>query len=270
MILMKKFILLLFFMILVQSVAISQDTSKNAFPIGEKIKFKIYYGWFGLGEATMSLGDEIISKNGKEFYNSKIEAKTIGLFSWLAGLTNEYWGYVGTENYKTSIAETHLDERKGKFDQWNTFDWDKMVTNVLIMDYSRDNPKKEVSVKLNSKTYDMHGTYMYLRSKLLSGHEVGDKIMLNTYWEDKLYDFGMEYGGTERIKFNGEKITAYKFYGLFPITKTFPKEKAVVVWVIERDGIGIPLIIEADLKIGKVRCELKEYSIKGKEIITAD
>lgn len=267
---MRKLILILCYLVLLQSYAIGQDTARYTFPKGEKIKFKIYYGWFGLGEATMSIEKETVAIDGREYYTSRIEAKTIGLFSWLAGLSNLYWGYVDTENYKTSIAETHLDERKGKFDQWNTFDWDKMTTDVRIMDYSKDNPKKEVSVKLNDKTYDMHGTYMYLRSKLLSGYKVGDKIMLNTYWEDKLYDFGMEYGGTERIKFNGEKITAYKFYGLFPVTKTFPKEKAVVVWVIERNGIGIPLAIEADLKIGKVRCELKEYSIGGKEIITAD
>ncbi len=261
------------FLIVLFSLNVPQAQTKSDydFPLGEEIKFKIYYGWFGLGEASVSIADETIKgKDGAEFYHSKIEAKTIGLFSWLAGLNNLYWGHVNVKDYKTIRSEMHLDERKGKFDQWNVFDYDRMQTDVKIMDYSRDSPKKEVTVNLNDSTYDLHGTYMFLRSKLWAGFEVGDKLILTNYWEDKLYDFGMEYGGKERIKFNGEKITTHKFYGLFPVSKTFPKEKAVVVWILEQDGMGIPLAVEADVKIGKVRLELKEYKIKGVEFLTSN
>ncbi|MFY0605244.1 MAG: DUF3108 domain-containing protein [Cyclobacteriaceae bacterium] len=248
----------------------SQSSVKTDFPLGEEIRFKIYYGWFALGEASLSLGSETIKKDNEEYYQSRIEAKTIGLFSWLAGLNNLYLGHVNVKDYKTVLSEKHLDERKGKFDQWNVFDYERMQTDVKIMNYRRDNPKKEVIVNLNDSTYDLHGTYLFLRSKLWSGFEEGEKLMLNTYWVDKLYDFGMEYGGTERIRFNGKKVTTHKFYGLFPVSTTFPKEKAVVVWVLERNGMGIPLAIEADLKVGKVRCELKEYSVEGKELLKSE
>jgi len=249
--------------ILLSLLAVSQPKKGLDFPLGEQITFKISYGWFALGEATMSLADSLIVRGDQTFYHSYIDARTIGLFSWLGGVQNEYWGYVNTSNYKTIVSEKHLDERKGKFDQWNTFDYDKMQTYVKMMDYTKEYPKKEVTVDLNDKSYDLHGTYMYLRSKLWSGFKPGESILLNTYWEDKLYDFGMEYGGKEKIKFDGQRVEVHKFYGLFPISRTFPKEKAVVVWVLEKDGMGIPLVIEADMKIGKVRCELKEYSIRG-------
>lgn len=268
--LMKRYITLVLCMILWTAPAMSQKKSALDFPLGEKIKFKIYYGWFALGEASMSLADSMIVQGDQTYYHSFIEAKTIGLFSWMAGLQNEYWGYVNTANYKTIVSEKHLDERKGKFDQWNTFDYERMQTDVKIMDYSKDQPKKEISVNLNDMTYDLHGTYLYLRSKLWSGFEKGDAIHLNTYWEDKLYDFGMEYGGIERIKHNGNKYNAHKFYALFPVSATFPKERAVTVWVIEKNGMSIPLAIEAELKIGKVRCELKEYTIQGREYLSTN
>ena len=258
------------FAILFSIAGFSQKQNDLAFPLGEEIRFKINYGWFTLGEASLSLGDTTMRLGNDSFYYSRIEAKTIGMFSWLAGLNNVYFGYVNTKNYKTIVSEKHLDERRGKFDQWNLFDYDKMQTEVKIMDYSKESPKKEVTVNLDDDTYDLHGTYMFLRSELWKGFNEGDSLMLNTYWVDKLYDFGMEYGGEERIKFDGEKIKTHKFYGLFPVSATFPKKKAVVVWVLEKDGMGIPLIIEADLKVGKVRCELKEYKIKGKNYLTSD
>jgi len=246
-----------------------QQSPDFEFPLGEEIKFKISYGWFALGEASMSIGAEVVEKGGKPYYYNRIEAKTVGMFSWLAGLNNLYQGYVSPVDYKTIESEKHLDERRGKFDQWNQFDLEEMTTDVKIMDYAKDSPKKEVTVQLREDSYDLHGTYMFLRSSLWKGFEEGEKLMLNTYWVDKLYDFGMEYGGTDRIKFNGKRVTTHKFYGLFPVSKTFPEEKAVTVWILEKNGVGIPLAIEADLKVGKVRCELKEYKGKGKELLTS-
>lgn len=259
----------LFISILTMSTAsLGQSKPRLDFPLGEHIKFKINYGWFTLGEASMTLADSLIHIDGQTYYHNHIEARTVGLFSWLAGIQNEYSGYVNTQNYKTIISEKHLDERKGRMDQWNTFDYEKMQTEVRFMDYAKEPPKKEITVDLKENTYDLHGTYMFLRSKLWSGFETGDSLMMSTYWEEKLYDFGMEYGGLERIKFNGERINAHKFYGLFPLSRTFPNARAVKVWVIEKEGMGIPLLIEADMKIGKVKCELKEYTINGKRLIT--
>jgi len=248
----------------------SQEVSNTSFPLGEHIKFKIYYGWFGLGEASMSIADSLITVNNEHFYRTQVEAKTTGLFSWISGIQNIYWGDVNTGNYKTIVSEKHINDRKGKFDQWNTFDYDKMQTDVVMMKYYRDEPRREVTVDLTKNTYDIHGTYMYLRSKLWSGFNMGDSLLMTTYWEDDLYDFGMEYGGTNKIKFDGKKVTAHKFYALFPVSGTFPKEKAVTFWIMEKNGVGIPLLIEAEMKIGKVRCELKEYSAGNLNLMVAE
>lgn len=244
----------------------AQEKAVPAFPLGESVRFKIYYGWFALGEAYISVGDELVDG---QYYDSQIGARTIGLFSWLAGIDNSYSGHVNIADYKTIESEKHLDERKGKYDQWNIFDYDKMVTKVKIKDHSKSNPDKTIQVDLTPDTYDLHGTYMFLRSKLWSGLKKGEAIHLKTYWEDKLYAFGMEYGGTERIKYDGDKYRTHKFYALFPVSRTFPKEKAVTFYLLEQDGMAIPLLIEADLKIGKVRCELQEYKVKDKEILAS-
>ncbi len=255
------------FMLFVCGSLIAQNKSELDFQLGEKITFKVNYGWFTLGEASMSLGDSLHTKNGNSYYESYIEAKTVGPISWIAGIENSYWGYVNTENFQTLISEKHLDERDGKIDQWNSFDFENLITNVKIVDHQKGGKMKVDTVKLQKNTYDLHGTYMYLRKNLWSDYDVGDSLLLNAYWGTKLYDFGMEYGGTAKVKYDGKKYLTHKFYGLFPISTTFPKEKAVSVYVLEKDGVGIPLLIEADMRIGKVKCELKSYTINGRDAL---
>lgn len=268
---MKKVFVLGALSLALGNVVMSQKSTELAFPLGEKIEFKVYYGWFALGEASMSLADSLRKRGSKHYYHSKIEARTVGLFSWLAGIDNSYWGFVNPQNYKTILSEKHLDERDGKVDQWNSFNYDRMQTDVRVIDHSATPAEEEkFSVDLTEDTYDMHGTYMYLRSQLGRKLQKGDSLLIKTYWSRKLYDFGMEYGGEEKIKFNGGKVKTKKYYGLFPVSRTFPKERAVTVYVLEKAGMTIPLLIEAEMKIGKVRCELKQYSIGGKELLTSE
>lgn len=268
---MKILNLTFFLCVLSTNLSFGQKQVNHDFPLGEEIRFKINYGWFSLGEASMSLADSLVEVDGKYYYQSKIEAGTVGLFSWLAGIQNTYSGLVNVRDYKTIKSEKHINDRKGKEDQWNQFDYKRMQTDVKRVKLrDGESDLKSFTVDLTEDAYDLHGTYMYLRSKLWSGFEPGDSLLLKAYWVDKLYDFGMEYGGVDKIKFNGEKVKTHKFYGLFPVSGTFPKEKAVEVWIMERNGMGIPIRIEAEMKIGKVRCELKEYRVNGQRLLSSN
>lgn len=264
---MKKKLLAL---ILVACSLMGYSQTENLFPLGEKITFKIYYGWFALGEASMQLADSMSKEKSKHYYHTKVEAGTVGLFSWLAGIENTYSGMVSADDYKALKSEKHLDEREGKTDQWNTFDYEVMKTFVKEIEHDKGGGVKSFDVDLTHNTYDIHGTYMYLRSQLGRKFKKGDSIMFKTYWHEKLYNFGMEYGGEERIKFQGDKVKVKKYYGLFPVSKTFPEERAVTVYILEKGGLGIPILIEAKMKIGKVRCELKSYEVKGEQLLRSE
>lgn len=253
--------------LLLTIIALETNAQKDiAFPLGEKITFKLHYGWFALGEATMSLDDSLIERGGKPYYHSKIEAGTVGVLSWMAGIQNEYEGFVSVGEYKTIESEKHLNEQEGKTDQWNVFDYDKMQTNVKEIKHFKEEGFKTFDVDLTENTYDLHGSYMYLRSQLGRKFRKGDSLMFKTYWHTKLYDFGMEYGGEQKIKYHGEKVRVKKFYALFPISKTFSEKKAVSLYILDKGDVGIPLLIEAKMRIGKVRFELDNYQVNGQTL----
>lgn len=240
-------------------------SQEQQFPLDETLRFKLNYGWFSLGEAIVTIDDSLHYSEGEPFYKTSVIARTIGLFSWLAGIEDFFMGYISAKNYKPSYTEKRMRQRKENFDQWSAFDYENMKVYARSVDHLNDEQQKKWEVDLTENTYDILGTYLFLRSRNWSGYNVGDSILIKTFFETKLYDFGMEYAGEEVIKFEGNKIQTSKFYILFPVSKTFPKQKAVTVWVTRRNRMTIPLIIEAHMKIGKVVCELQSYSAAGKD-----
>lgn len=243
----------------------SQDGKRveRQFPLDETLRFKINYGWFSLGEAIVSIDDSLKYEQGDSFYNTEVTARTIGLFSWLAGIEDQFKGYINTRTYRPSYTEKKMRQRKENFDQWNYFDWENSKVHARSVDYLNEGKQDQWTVDLTSNSYDILGTYLFLRSRNWQGYDVGDSILIKTFFEKKLYDFGMEYAGQETLKFEGKRVLTSKFYILFPVSKTFPKERAVTVWVTKRNNMTIPLQIEAHMKIGKVVCELKSYSVGG-------
>lgn len=83
--------------------------------------------------------------------------------------------------------------------------------------------------------------------------------MITTLEDHKMWDFGIEFAGKDKIDFQGKSYPAYKVIVLFPVTRTFTEEKAVMFWVIEKDGVKLPVRIEANMRVGRMICELTEF-----------
>jgi hypothetical protein len=236
----------------------SKKTSGRYFEVGEKLEFSINYGWFKLGEAVAIHGERKNFMNGKDHYSVDLEAKTVGFLSFIKNVDAHFLSFLQTDSYKPTYSEKQVLEGKDEWDQTNYFNYKRMIADVNVYT-NKKRPHRHWIVDLEENTFDILGTYMYLRNVEWLDMNVGDSIMLGTLYEKKVYNFGIEHGGYETIKWDGNTYNAYKIYVLFPISRTFPEEKAVMFWVIEKDGIRLPVKIEANMRIGKVTCDLEKY-----------
>lgn len=227
---------------------------------GEKLSFELKYGWFTLGKAQITLDETLYPIKGDKYYKTDIRASTAGLMRLFDGIDDHFSGLVNVDTYKPTTSEKHIRHKRGDWDQWNTFDYESMKVDVKGKKWKKKH-YEHWKVDLTEDTYDILGTYLFIRGIDWSKYEKGDSVMFKTFYEEELYDFGVEHGGTEEIEFNGETYVAQKIYGLFPITKTFPKERSVTVWIINYDGINLPVQIEAQIKVGKVKVDLTGFSI---------
>lgn len=250
---------LLFFWPLMAS---SQDGagSKEYFKTGEKLEYSINYGWFKLGEAVALHGERKNFLNGNDHYSVDLKAKTVGFLSFIKNVEAHFLSFMQEDDFKPTYSEKQVQEGKDKWDQTNYFNYDSMTADVSVHT-NKKNPYRHWIIDLQENTFDILGTYMYLRNMEWSQMELGDSLMLSTLYDRKIYDFGIENGGFEQVEWKGKKYKAYKLYMLFPISKTFPEEKLVIFWVIEKEGIRLPVMIEANMRIGKVTCELENYRL---------
>ncbi|WP_258105769.1 DUF3108 domain-containing protein [Marinoscillum sp. MHG1-6] len=230
------------------------------FRTGEKLEYSINYGWFRLGEAEAMVIDHRENQGGISQYSIELKARTVGFLSFIKNVEARYSSYLDTRTYKPVYSESQLLEGRDTWDQDNFFDYEKMIVDVRVRRNRADKRFSQRDVPLKENTYDILGTYMYLRNIDWGQLDVGDSLMLSTLYQKKIYDFGVESAGYETVTFEGEDYKAYKLYVLFPISTTFPKEKAVIFWVINRDGVHLPVMIEANMRIGRVTCELKGVS----------
>ena len=258
---MKKTLLLLITIFqLVTSHA--QDADGEDFPyLGERLEYQISYGgWFPLGSATARIDSTLSEKEGVKYFEANLRAKTAWYLSFVKNIDDLYMSQLRADDLKAIYSEVHTTKGGEKWDQKNFFNYDSM--NVLIEGRS-NRPDKERNrewvLPLNDRTYDIMGSYLFFRDLEWESFEKGDSVMISTLEDHKIWDFGIEFAGREKIKFQGDQYNAYKVIVLFPVTRTFTEEKAVMFWVIEKDGVKLPVRIQANMRVGRMKCELTEF-----------
>lgn len=249
------------------SVANAQELERSSeFPyLGEKLEYKLSYGgWFTLGKATATIDKKFSEKHGVKYFKTKLNAKTVWFLSFIKNIDDVYISHLRAADMKPLYSEVHTTKGDEKWDQINRFDYDSMKV-TLIGKSNVDDPERRQEkwvFDLNDKTYDIMGSYLFFRDLNWDTFDVGDSVMISTLEDHKIWDFGIEFAGRERVSYQGKKYQAYKVIVLFPVTKTFTEEKAVLFWVIEKDGVKLPIRIEANMRIGKIKCELTNFEGK--------
>lgn len=83
--------------------------------------------------------------------------------------------------------------------------------------------------------------------------------MVKAIFEDELYDFGIKLGGRETIKTKFGKIKAIRLEPVMPKDQDlFDGENSIRFWMSD-DENRIPLKIEADMFVGAVEIDIKDY-----------
>jgi hypothetical protein len=240
---------------------------KTEFPyLGEKLEYKLSYGgWFTLGKATATIDPNFSTKNNVKYFKTRLNAKTVWFLSFIKNIDDVYISHLRAADMKPLYSEVHTTKGDEKWDQINRFDYDSMKVTLVGETNNPDDlerQQKKWVFDLNDRTYDIMGSYLFFRDLDWKSFKVGDSVMISTLEDHKIWDFGIEFAGREMVHYEGKKYNAYKVIVLFPVTKTFTQEKAVLFWVIEKDGVKLPISIEANMRIGKVKCELTSFEGK--------
>lgn len=224
----------------------------KAFTRGEKVVYRVHYGWITAGTATMQVHDQAYSVNGRNSY--KVEVTGVSA-NWVRHITQirDVWGaFVDTAAIMPHKFYRNIKENSYQKTEEITFDYNTGKANVN----SSAPPVGEVAIPENC--LDMVTGYFYLRILDYDNLQPGTVMALNGIYETKTYTVRIKYVGKERIKTPLGYINAIKLSPFMPDNQVFAGENSVTFYISD-DLNRIPLKIKAELFVGSVDLDVESY-----------
>lgn len=229
----------------------SQETSSfkkvqnKAFKPGEKLIYRLTYGVFDAGEATLTVSETEKTVAGRKLWRVRGVGKTISAFEWFYKVNDLYESYVDAEAMMPWMFVRRVDEGGFKINQ----------------DYTFFQHKNKVETE-EGKTYDvpdqvqdMISAFYFARTLDYDNAKVGDIFTVNIFLDNELYPTKIKYLGKEVIRIRKGKFRCHKFAPVVIEGRTFNSSEDLTVWVSD-DENKIPILAKANIKVGSLKMHL--------------
>ncbi len=248
--------------LLVAGYANGQDTasaaSRNGFSLGEMMTFRAHYGFINAAEATMVLDNEIYFFNGHPVYRVDVYGNSTGFFDFITRIRDHWGSYIDTASMVPHYFFRNLQEGRYRKYESTSFDHEQDSATVLTFHKGTFEIKRNKSYAIPDNAQDLVSGYFHLRQIDFSIYKPGDTITVQAFLDDESYDFKIRMIGREKIRTRIGKRNALVFVPIMPDNKLFDGEESIKVWISD-DELKLPLRVEAEMFIGSVAVDIKEY-----------
>lgn len=235
-----------------------EPTDAFNFRKGEHLEFKLSYGWFTVGKASLDIDGNYHEYQDENCLKVDVKGETAGLLGVFTHVDDRWGAYIRRDNLLPLHAYRDIEEGKYMRVERTHFDHAEGKVKVMRYDPRKDERKPPKVYDIQGEVYDLMSSYLYLRNLDFSQYKKGDTITVNTFYEDELYNFKMVMDGVKDFESKVGDLRAYKLYFLIPPSDIFPNEQGVIAY-ISADSNQLPLRIEAEMFFGKAYCDLTSY-----------
>jgi len=221
-----------------------------AYKPGEHFKFKIHYGIFNAGYATLDLKTDTFK--GKNLFHAIGKGWTTGVSRWFMSVDDLYESYFDSENRPYRFIRK-IDE--GGYTKNKELHFDTENNKVTVI-----NKKKKTVEEYTTpeKIHDLVSVFYYLRNYDTSNLKPGDEISVDMFLDEEVYPFKLKFLGKDVLKTKMGKIHSLMFRPLVQSGRIFKENESVTVWISD-DKNKIPLLIKAKLMVGSLKASLIKY-----------
>jgi len=213
---------------------------------GEKLKFRIHYGFITGGEVVITANKTWL--NGQEVFHTVLSGKTTGLVDKLYKVHDIYESFFNPSTNLPVKAIRNIREGSYRY-------YDEVLFNQEEM-YVESQRNGKVSVP--KYTLDMASVMYFVRRLDLAKLNVNDIISLDTYFGDELFPFYIVYKGRETISIGSGKYKCFKFVPIVEPGRVFENNDDMTIWFSDDDN-KIPVSIKFDILVGSFRCDLTKF-----------
>lgn len=220
----------------------------SAFQAGEKLRYRVTYGFMDAGEAIIEVKSTSRKGANRNLYHVTGTGKTLGGFNAVYKVVDVYESYIDQQSIMPWYFVRNVNEGGYKINQKYTFHQNYAKVN---------NGKKDFKISMG--TQDMISSFYKARTLDFSNLKPGKIFSFKCFMDDENYDLKIKYVGDEEVKIRKGKFKCHKFVPVVQTGRYFESEEDVQFWVTA-DKNKIPLLVKAKIPVGVVKMHLVEWS----------
>jgi hypothetical protein len=232
------------------------SVSNNAFQVGEKLRYRITYGFVDAGEAVLEVKASTKRGSGnRELLQVVGTGRTLSGFNSVFKVNDVYESYIDKKGVFPWIFKRRVDEGGYKLNQDYLFFHDKSKVHT---------GKKEFVVPVGIQ--DMLSSFYYARTLNFKNAKVGTVFEFKCFMDDEIWPLKIKYLGDEKISIRKGKFECMKFAPVVQTGRVFKKQDDLNFWVTKDDN-HIPILVKAKIPVGIVKLHLVEWSGLKREMV---
>ncbi len=229
-----------------------REIPNTSFGKGERIEYRVHYGFINAAEARVDIHNSIVNVNNRPCYRVNVFGRTVGAFDLVSRVRDQWRSYIDTSAILPQMFKQEIEEGKFRKEETVLFNHG---SNVV---YSEVNKVEKRSFKAPNNIHDVISGYYFLRTINFDRMSVGQSVEVPTFFNGDIYPMKVRYRGKDEIKTKFGRIKVLKLNPIMPSNKFFKGEESINIWVSD-DVNKVPVKIEVDLWIGSLDMDLKSY-----------
>lgn len=231
------------------------DTFNYPFELGEKLTYSMYYGWFEIGTADVSIDESLWELDGQPHFYVQCQVHTNGFFSFFSKLDVCMDSWINVKTLRPNISFRDVVFGKRIDVRTDSFVYsDSVSIRTYVEDV--DSRRFHIFPKTDTMLLDVLSTYLYLRSLDLANSTRNQFYPVRTFFSNDLYDFGMIYSAQETYDWKDQSGVIKRYDLIFPEVIEFPSGNQAYVLATDDDE-KIPVLILIQMKYGDFEFRLK-------------
>ncbi len=223
----------------------------NAFRVGEKLTFKIRYGFIKAGEAVMQVKDTLRMR-GIPVYHIQTTARSVSAFDWIFKVRDEVNSFVAVNGFYSLRFEKKLREGGYKVDLIVDYLHEDSLAHVRFFRYDRDDRNKDFKVKITPYINDILSSFYYVRTQPL---KVGHSLHIKNHEKEKVYDLEVKIYKKEILEVDAGTFRCLVVEPLLKGEGIFKQEGRLKIWLTD-DPYKIPVQMTSEVAVGHITSEL--------------
>jgi hypothetical protein len=220
----------------------------ESFKRGEKLTYKIHYGFLDAVSATIEIKEENKKFGDRNTMHIVGTGISKGSFDFFFKVRDRYESYIDEEALIPWFFGRRVDEGGYKMAQDYTFNHSKKTCIA--------NGK---NVNCVENVQDMISGFFYARSLNLGAASMNQLFTVPTIVDGEMFNLQIKFKGRETVKTSFGKIKCLKFVPVLQKGRIFKHEEDLIVWLTD-DKNHIPVKAKADILFGAIKLELINFS----------